>query len=67
MSKLTRAELRRMLEYLEKGGHIVVRVNGKKTAELLDDPDRKEGRFALQVHGAQDVDVWFKDIELKAP
>ena len=49
------------------GGHIVVYVNGKKTAELRDDPGRQEGRFALQVHGAQDVDVWFKDIEIKVP
>ena len=49
------------------GGHVVVHINGKKSAELLDDPGRKEGRFALQVHGGQDVDVWFKDIELKLP
>ena len=49
------------------GGHIVVYVNGKKTAELRDDPGRQEGRFALQVHGAQVVDVWFKDIEIKVP
>jgi hypothetical protein len=47
------------------GGHIVVHINGKKSAELPQDPGRKEGRIALQVHGAQDVDVWFKDIEIK--
>ena len=47
------------------GGHIVVHVNGKKSAELKNDPGRKEGRFALQVHGAEDVDVWFKDIEIQ--
>ena len=29
-----------------------------------DDPGRTEGRFALQVHGGQDVDVFFKDIEI---
>ena len=46
------------------GGHIVVTVNGKKSAELKDDPGRKEGKFALQVHGSQDCDLWFKDIEI---
>jgi hypothetical protein len=47
-------------------GHIVVHVNGVKSAELLDDPGRKEGRFALQVHGGEDCEVWFKDIEILA-
>ncbi|MBI4662134.1 MAG: DUF1080 domain-containing protein [Verrucomicrobia bacterium] len=46
------------------GGNIVVTVNGLKSAELKNDPGRKEGRFALQVHGGQDCDVWFKDIEI---
>lgn len=49
-----------------RGGHIVVHVNGIKTAELKDDPGRREGKFALQVHGGQDCDVWFKDLEIKA-
>ena len=48
-----------------RGGHIVVRVNGKISAELSDDPGRREGRFALQLHGGKDVEVWFKDIELQ--
>lgn len=47
------------------GGHLVVTVNGKKSAEVKDDPGRAHGRFALQVHGGQDVDVWFKDIEIR--
>ncbi len=47
-----------------RGGHIVVHVNGIKTAELNDDPGRREGKFALQVHGGQDCEVWFKDIEI---
>lgn len=46
------------------GGRLVVHVNGKKSAELMNDPGRKEGRFALQVHGGENVDVWFKDIEI---
>ena len=48
------------------GGHIVVLVNGIKSAELKDDPGRREGRFALQVHAGQDCEVWFKDIEIMA-
>jgi hypothetical protein len=47
------------------GGHIVVVVNGIKTAELKDDPGRAEGKFALQVHSGMDCEVWFKDIEIK--
>ncbi len=46
------------------GGHVVVYVNGIKSAELKDDPGRREGKFALQVHGGQDCEVWFKDIEI---
>lgn len=45
-------------------GHIVVHVNGIKSAELKDDPGRREGNFALQVHGGQDCEVWFRDIEI---
>jgi hypothetical protein len=50
-----------------RGGHIVVRINGKISAELADDPGRREGRFALQLHGGKDVEVWFKDIEIRLP
>ena len=49
------------------GGHIVVLVNGIKSAELKDDPGRHEGKFALQVHAGQDCEVWFKDIEIMEP
>jgi len=45
------------------GRHTVVRMNGRKSAELTDDPGRTEGRFALQLHGGQDMLVDFKDIE----
>ena len=48
-----------------RGGHLVVHVNGKKSAELVDDPGRREGHIALQVHGNEHVDVWFKDIEIQ--
>jgi hypothetical protein len=46
------------------GKRIAVTVNGHRTAELLDDPGRTEGRLALQVHGGQDCEVFFKDIEI---
>lgn len=48
-----------------RGGSIEVKVNGITSAKLTNDPGRAAGKFALQVHGSQDVDVWFKDIELQ--
>ena len=45
------------------GRRITVIVNGSKTAELVDDPGRTGGQIALQLHGGQDMDVMFKDIE----
>jgi hypothetical protein len=46
-------------------GHVVVHVNGKKTAELFNDPGRKEGHIALQLHGSMDMHVLFRDIKIK--
>jgi hypothetical protein len=46
------------------GGRIVVHINGKKTAELRDDPGRRSGRVALQLDAGQDLEVWYKDIEV---
>ena len=48
-----------------ENGDVVVTVNGIKSAELKSDPGRKSGHLALQVHGNQDCDVWFKDIEIQ--
>ena len=45
------------------GRRIVVHVNGRKTAELPSDESRLSGKIALQMHGSQDVEVHFKDIE----
>jgi hypothetical protein len=47
-----------------KGGDITVTVNGQTSAQLKNDPGRAYGKFALQVHGGQEVEIWFKDIEL---
>ena len=48
-----------------EGRHVVVHVNGHKTAELKDDPGRLEGHLALQLHGGQDMHVEFKEIEIR--
>ncbi|MCW5554158.1 MAG: DUF1080 domain-containing protein [Verrucomicrobiae bacterium] len=47
-----------------QGRRLAVDVNGYRTAELFDDPGRTEGRLALQVHGGQDCELFFKDIEI---
>jgi hypothetical protein len=49
------------------GKRVVVDVNGHQSAELLDDPGRSEGRLALQLHGGQDVDIYFQDLEILQP
>jgi len=46
------------------GRNVTVHVNGLRSATLIDDPGRTEGRIALQMHGGQDGEVWFKDIEI---
>ena len=47
------------------GTRIAVHVNGHKAVELANDSlGRLHGRLALQLHGNQDVDVWFKDLEI---
>ena len=47
-----------------EGRSVVVHVNGMKTAEIKNDPGRIEGRIALQLHGGQDMNVMFKEIEI---
>ena len=49
------------------GRRITVHVNDQKTAELKNDKGRLEGHLALQLHGGQDVQVMFKDIEILVP
>jgi hypothetical protein len=46
------------------GRRVVVHLNGRKTAELKNDPGRIKGHFALQLHGGQEMDVEYKEIEL---
>jgi hypothetical protein len=47
-----------------RGGNISVRLNGVEMANLQNDPGRTEGHFALQLHGGQDMQVMFKDLEV---
>ncbi len=46
------------------GGDIVVHVNGVKTAELQDDPGRKQGHIALQLHGGMEMQVLYKNLKI---
>lgn len=46
------------------GRRITVHVNGRRTAELFDDPGRLKGFLALQLHGGQDMDVLFESVEI---
>ncbi|MCB9878219.1 MAG: sulfatase-like hydrolase/transferase [Planctomycetes bacterium] len=47
------------------GGDVQVRVNGAVTANLHDDPGRREGHLALQLHGGDDLHVEFRGLELR--
>ena len=47
------------------GRHVLVTVNGVKTAELTNDKGNLKGYFGLQLHGSQDMEVYFKDIYIK--
>ena len=49
------------------GRNVVVRLNGTVTSELKNDPGRVKGHFAMQLHGGMDMDVMFKDIEMRSP
>jgi hypothetical protein len=46
------------------GPYYVVKVNGTTVVDIKDDKGRKEGHFALQVHGSQYVQVMFKSIDI---
>ena len=52
------------LAVVAQGGRIVVQVNGRTTAEVRDEQGAKKGHIALQLHGGQDMDVVFKDVEI---
>ncbi len=47
-----------------RGGDVRVFVNHRQTAALLDDPGRREGLLGLQLHGGEEMEVYFKDLEV---
>lgn len=46
------------------GDHIVVTVNGTKVTDVVDEKQRKEGHFALQLH-VGDGECQFKDVKIE--
>jgi hypothetical protein len=49
---------------LAEEDHVVVQVNGYKTAELINDPGLRRGHIGLQLHGGMEMEVLFKDIQM---
>ena len=62
--KLVKAGEWNEMKITASGGNVAVYLNGSKTAELKDDPSRREGHFALQMHAGCVMHVMFKDIEI---
>ena len=49
------------------GPRIIVHVNGRKTADIIDPEGRPTGPFALQLHGNENMELRVKSIELLQP
>ena len=47
------------------GRDVTVQLNGKQTVQLKNDPGRTKGVIALQLHGGMDMEVMFKDLEIR--
>ena len=50
-----------------EGPRIVVHVNGRKTADIVDETGRRSGLFALQLHGGEDMELRVRSVELLQP
>ena len=48
-----------------EGRDITVKLNGQQTVALENDPGRTNGVIALQLHGGMDMEVMFKDLEIR--
>jgi len=48
-----------------RGGTIIVKVNGKESARLINDSGRAAGKIALQLHGDMDMEVLFREVKIK--
>jgi len=53
------------LEIRAAGPDVTVLLNGSETARLRNDPGRRSGVIALQLHGGMEMEVAFKDIEIR--
>lgn len=53
------------MEVSAKGGNITVKVNGKISANLENDPGRREGHIGLQLHGGMEMEVYFKEVVIR--
>jgi hypothetical protein len=62
--KLVKAGDWNEMKITASGGNVAVYLNGTQTAELKDDPSRRGGHFALQMHAGCVMHVMFKDIEI---
>jgi len=54
------------IEICAAGPNVTILINGHETARLENDPGRREGAIALQLHGGMEMDVAFKDLEIRA-
>jgi len=52
---------------IAKGNHIIYRINGNVTTEMIDESPKalKEGVLALQLHAGYTMDIQFKNIRIK--
>lgn len=52
---------------IAKGNHIIYRINGNVTTEMVDESPKalKEGVLALQLHAGHTMDIQFKNIRIK--
>jgi hypothetical protein len=53
------------MEIRAAGPNVTVLVNGRETSRLENDPGRRTGVIALQLHGGMDMEVAFKDVEIR--
>lgn len=53
------------MRVVANGRNVVVEVNGVETARLTNDPGRRAGKFAFQLHGGQDLHVEFRNMRIR--
>ena len=53
------------IEIRASGPNVSVLINGHETSRLENDPGRRAGAIALQLHGGMEMDVAFKEIDIR--